>query len=248
MMYASFTGTFDGQGKTISNLFINRGSTNNVGLFGYVGSGGSVKNVGLKDPVVTGNVYVGGLVGNSIGPISACYVSGGTVTGTGNDGYVGGLVGNNNFGTISASYVSGVTVTGDYYVGGLAGHNDYGTISASYVSGGTVTGDYYVGGLVGSHEGFSHFNFGIAGIISASYVSGVTVTSTGNHGYVGGLVGYNSSGTIIASYAGGKDYANLVGRGYGTVTNSYYQAATVSDEDNADVTEPRQNRICPADA
>ena len=65
----------DGQGKTISNLFINRGSANYVGLFGYVG--GSVKNVGLKNPVVTGTGNVGGLVGyNNLGIITACYAGG----------------------------------------------------------------------------------------------------------------------------------------------------------------------------
>ena len=211
---APFTGTFDGQGKTISNLFINRGSTRYVGLFGYVGSGGSVKNVGLKDPVVTGYYYVGGLAGGNSngGTVSACYVSGGTVTGGG--WVVGGLVGWNN-GTISAIYVSGVTVTGNNrIVGGLVGWNDIGTISASYVSGVTVTGSIGIGGLVGANSA----------TIRACYVSGVTVTGSSA---VGGLVGSNSnSGTITASYAGGKDYANLVGEQNGTAPNSYYQAAT----------------------
>ena len=212
----SFTGTFDGQGKTISNLFINRGSTYDVGLFGYVGSGGTVKNVGLMGPVVTGNYYVGGLVGrngsynNTGGSISACYVSGGTVTGSSS---VGGLVGVNDKGAISASYVSGGTVTGsDGSIGGLVGRNNSGPISVSYVAGATVTGRYTVGGLVGGNSN--------GGTVSACYVSGGTVT--GNT--VGSLVGWNGA-SIIACYAGGKHYANLVGQQNGTVTNSYYQAA-----------------------
>ena len=212
-----FTGTFDGQGNTISNLFINRGSTGNAGLFGVVGSGGSVKNVELDDPVVTGNWNVGGLVGRNSGTVSACYVSGGTVTGRNT---VGDLVGWNNTGTISASYVSGGTVTGTGdFVGGLVGGNDNNsTISVSYVSGGAVTGNDDVGGLVGWN--------GNSSTIIASYVSGGTVTGDGD---VGGLVGW-SNGTINASYAGGKDFDNLVGSQEGTVTNSYHQLASGGTE------------------
>ena len=215
----AFTGTFDGQGKTISNLFINRGSTGNVGLFGDVGLGGSVQNVGLEDPVVTGTgnfVSVGGLVGDNGGRISACYVSGGTVTGSRD---VGGLVGGNE-GTISACYVLGGTVTGTGSVfgsvGGLVGNND-GTITVSYVSGGTVTGtgNFGIGGLVGLNDG----------PITASYVSGGTVTGS----TVGSLVGWNT-GTITACYTGGKNYAELVGTVFGTVTNSYHQLASGGTE------------------
>ena len=254
---ARFTGAFDGQKKTISNLFINRGSTSTVGLFGYVGSGGSVKNVGLEDPVVTGRYAVGGLVGmNSTGgTISASYVSGGTVTGRNT---VGGLVGYNGGGnSISASYVSGATVTGDANAGGLVGMNSTGgTISASYVSGATVTGDANAGGLVGTNiysatisasyvsggtvtGDASVGNYGVGGLVGdnsnsstiiASYVSGGTVTGTGNNS-VGSLVGDNSS-RITACYAGGKDYANLVGEQNGTVTDSYYQAETTQDGDD----------------
>ena len=254
---ASFTGDFDGQGNTISNLFINRSSTRYVGLFGYVGSGGAVKNVGLQDPVVTGDDdSVGGLVGwNNGGIITACYVSGGTVTGTGGYTDAGGLVGENESGTISACYVSGGTVTGTggyAIVGGLVGQSG-GSISASYVSGGTVTStgdDSDVGGLVGQSGGSISASYvsggtmtgtgddsnvgGLAGenyegIITACYVSGGTVTSTGA-GNVGGLVGENDEGTITACYAGG-DYAKLVGTGSGTVTNSYHQLAAGGTED-----------------
>ena len=177
-----FSTTFDGNGHTISGLFINRASTRYVGLFGYIDSSSVIRNTGLLSVNVTGNEYVAGLAGRNSGDITASYASG-SVTG---DNYVGGLVGYNG-GTITASYASG-SVTGTNHVGGLVGRNSGGTITASYASGSvTGTGDNYVGGLVGRNS---------SGTITASYASG---SVTGNN-YVGGLVGFDNLGTITASY------------------------------------------------
>jgi len=44
-----FTGTFDGKGYKITNLYITRPSTDFVGLFGCTGSGSEIKNVGLEE-------------------------------------------------------------------------------------------------------------------------------------------------------------------------------------------------------
>ena len=66
-----FTGIFDGKGFTISNLYINNTTINYIGLFGYVGTGGEVQNLGLLSTHVTGSrtgsrsVYAGGLVGGN---------------------------------------------------------------------------------------------------------------------------------------------------------------------------------------
>jgi hypothetical protein len=96
---------------------------------------------------VTGNYYVGGLVGWNEGTMSNSY-STGSVTG---NYYVGSLVGINGWdSTVSNSYSSG-NVTGDEYIGGLVAVN-FGTIGNSYSSG-NVTGDEYVGGLVGVNLG-----------------------------------------------------------------------------------------------
>ena len=51
---SNFTGRFDGLGHTITNLNINRGTTDYVGLFGYIGSGGAVSNVGLVGGSIRG--------------------------------------------------------------------------------------------------------------------------------------------------------------------------------------------------
>ena len=58
-----FTGTFDGKGYKITNLYINRPSTGEVGLFGCTGSGSEIKNVSLEEVNVSGYMRVGGLVG-----------------------------------------------------------------------------------------------------------------------------------------------------------------------------------------
>ena len=183
----SFSATFEGNGNTISGLFINRPTADYVGLFGIIGLRGAatVRNVGLTGVDVTGDEYVGGLTGNNRvegpGTIIASYAEG-TVSGGRND--VGGLVGRSG-GTITASYAA-VTVSGSFRrVGGLVGANEShgGTITASYAAG-TVSGSSMVGGLVGA-------NFGA---ISTAYATGAV-----SGGSVGGLGGFNS-GTIAASY------------------------------------------------
>ena len=85
-----FTGVFDGNDNIISNAVINQPSINNVGLFGYVGSGGQIRNLGVKNVNITGSSYVGGLVGLNVeGTVTSCYATG-SVSGTGQN--VGGLV------------------------------------------------------------------------------------------------------------------------------------------------------------
>ena len=223
-----FTAIFDGNGKTVANLFIKDTGANSAGLFGVVGPGGRIERLSVSDVNVTGNDFVGGLVGlNNGGAINAAYATGsvtgppaGSATRSADEGVyaVGGLVGRNNHpGVISASYAIG-SVTGSYYsIGGLVGHNG-GTIKASYATG-SVTGGSAVGSLVG-------WNYP-RGTISASYATG---SVTGGSA-VGSLVGH-SDGAISASYATGyatgSGGGGLVGSPYhtSTVTNSYWDTET----------------------
>jgi hypothetical protein len=173
----NFTGVFDGNGHVLSHFVIDQSGSDYVGLFGYVGSGGQIRNLGVENADIQGKVYVGGLCGyNSSGTISQCYATG-SVTGS----FSGGLCGFNTYGTISACYATGA-VTGNFS-GGLCGFNTYGTIRACYASG-AVTGSFS-GGLCGRNYG----------TISECYATG---SVTGSYG-VGGLCGSNS-GTIIASF------------------------------------------------
>ena len=68
-----FTGIYDGQGHTISNLYINRPATDYIGLFGAIN--GEVSNLGLVDADITGDSRVGGLCGynSDTGTITNCY-------------------------------------------------------------------------------------------------------------------------------------------------------------------------------
>ena len=145
------TGTFDGQGHEIRDLFINTDEFA-VGLFAYLMEGGIIKNVGIVNVTVVGYNVVGSLVGtNNRGTVSNCY-STGNVTG---HAAIGGLVGR-NIGNISNSYstgsVSGESSTG---IGGLVGQQHcniskcYSTCSVA----GNLGGSGDIGGLVGDNGG-----------------------------------------------------------------------------------------------
>jgi hypothetical protein len=179
-----FSGTFDGNNHTISNFTYTSTTTDYVGLFGYVGPGSQIKNLGLTNVNVTGHNYTGGLVGYNRGTITNSYATG-SVTGQ----YQGtGVLVGENIGTITNSYANG-SVTGYNSTGGLVGYN-YGTISNCYATG-SVTGYNSTGGLVG-------YNYGT---ISNCYATG-SVTGQGDN--TGGLVGFNYHGTITNSYATGS--------------------------------------------
>ncbi len=210
-----FKGDFDGGNYVISNMTIT-GSSDYVGLFGFVDDNGTIQNVRLEDVNVSGGGFVGGLAGYFVGKeISSSYATG-SVTGSGNS--VGGLVGQNNAGSISNSYAAG-SVSGSQYVGGLIGDNYEGSISNCYAMG-EVTGTINVGGLIGHNSNEKEISSSYAtgrvkgqssvgglvgwneeGAISHSHATG-EVTGTG--GYVGGLVGNSSGGAISNSYATGS--------------------------------------------
>jgi hypothetical protein len=187
---SSFTGTFDGLGHTISNLFINLPTTSYVGMFGFVNTGGVIINVGVVNGNVTGGTSqnqaaAGILVGASYGRVTNSYTSG-TLTDAYNWG-TGGLVGDNG-GTIDGSHSSS-NVSGVGSLGGLVGSNN-GSISSSFATGPVTGQDRYIGGLVGTS----------AGSVNTSYATG----SVSGAGYVGGLVGANEGGSVNNSYATGS--------------------------------------------
>jgi hypothetical protein len=127
-----FQGTFDGQGHTISGIYINN-EDEFQGLFGE--NSGTIQNVGVVKSFIKGYRYVGGVVGLNSTNITNSYNTG-TVMGIRSD--VGGVVGNNYFdANVSNSYNTG-KVTGKgvsaEYVGGVVGRN-FGPITNSYNTG-----------------------------------------------------------------------------------------------------------------
>ena len=179
----SFTGVFDGGGHTISNLTIIAPTRDYVGLFGYIGQGGQVKNLGIVNTIIEGRNLVGGLAGWNLRntTISNAYTTG-SVSGTGGDRSgvnIGGLVGANS-GSITYSF-STCSVQGNSDTGGLVGVN-YNHIIACYAIG-NVIGDFSVGGLAGGNRG----------IMASCYAAGVV----NGDAEVGGFLGSGPVGGIF---------------------------------------------------
>ena len=116
-----YSGTFDGNNKTVSGLYFNGDSTC-IGLFGSSESDGNIKNVGVVDSYFKGNDHVGGVCGNNAGTITNCY-NAGNLTAIESFATIGGICGYNNGGTIANCYNTGtVTATGQVAsVGGVCG-------------------------------------------------------------------------------------------------------------------------------
>ena len=215
----SFKGEFDGNSHTIRGLYFNDTNKGDVGLFGFVGAGGTVKNVTLADSYVSGSWYVGGICGQNYG---------GTVEGCRNTGrvygtrqFVGGVCGHNE-GTLQKSCNTGI-VYGYQNVGGVCGYNK-GTLQECYNTD-TVEGTMCVGGVCGLN-GNGH-------TLEKSYNTG-TVTGTEN---VGGVCGQNAESTLqecynIGTVSGTTKVGGVCGLNYsGTVRNCYYldTGATTAD-------------------
>jgi len=199
-----FTGVFDGNGHKIYNFKYSSTDKDNTGLFGRVQSSAKIRDLGLIDPNVDAGSgrRVGVLVGILFdGTITGCYAQGGRVSG--NDWYVGGLVGV-NYGLVDNCYFTGNVRGGWSTVGGLVGFN-YGKITDCH-SDGEVAGRSDVGGLVGRNYASEESSSGRAvyGTISRC---GTTADVSGTSLDVGGFVGTNS-GTIGNSYATGSVTGN----------------------------------------
>ncbi|MGI5838387.1 MAG: GLUG motif-containing protein [bacterium] len=248
-----FTGSYNGAGKTISNLKIARPEQNYVGLFGM--NTGSISNVSLLEVDVNGYWLVGGLIGENSGIVSDSNVSGsvkgiyhsiggligshfggsGNVMGCSSSGIVsianddcsvvGGLVGQISQSRISGSYSTSTVNGGINHSGGLIGYSWYSTIDKCFATG-NVTGVCMVGGLVGDNNSMSE--------ITNCYATG---SVSGSGYYIGGLIGRNYS-EITNSYSIGSvngetdDKGGLVGQHEGgTYSNSYYDTNTSGQSD-----------------
>lgn len=133
----AFAGTFNGNGHTVSGLYLDNSEQSYIGMFGYCK--GTIKNVGLVDSYFNGRDWVGGICGSlwSGDSIIGCY-NAATVSGS---EYVGGICGWNH-NTIANCYNIGV-VTGEINRGGICGGN-YKTVANCYnagkVNGGGICG------------------------------------------------------------------------------------------------------------
>ncbi len=224
----SFTGYYDGEGHSITGLFISQSSGNDLGLFGII-SGAVIKNLGLVNVNITGGYHTGGLVASSTtSTIDDCYTTG-VVQGNGDN--VGGLVGASYGGVLSNSH-STATVSGGNYVGGLVGTNyssetgsggNYGTVSSitnCYATGNVTGSGNYVGGLTGIDQYYTQ--------MEKCYSSGNVSGAQEVGGLVGENIGVNSglTSTIDSSYSTGSVSGTA---GVGGLTGQNEQAAVITN-------------------
>ncbi len=227
-----FTGSFDGNGYTISGLNIDRPDEDFVGLFGYV-SGGVFRNFNISGSV-SGNEYVGSVVGysNSSDLVMDDVSSVGTVQS--NQGHAGGLLGvgtgakvtltNSHYsGTISAAANSGSA----YGAGGLVGQidNDNGeSLIASSSSSGNINASSsagsYFGGVIGYFTGLSFVN--------VSSTMDMNLQSDSDLSYVGGLAGYFISDDAIAHTVSSTGSIDITGQGVSYTGSLFGQFAGAS--------------------
>ena len=193
----AYTGIFDGNGHTITGLTVT-GSNDYAGLFGRIGSGGTVKNVKLEGVKIESDndmSSVGGVAGDSYdGNIENCSVSGSV---SGNNGTAGGVVGNQQKGSITGCS-SSATVNAGIAAGGVAG----GTNSGASLTGCYATGDVtLVSNDIGTCYGGVVGNNGSSSTLKACYAWGsVTGSKSSGTVYVGGVTGSNDLGTLTACY------------------------------------------------
>ena len=136
-----YCGMFDGDGFTISGLYVKDPEMDYVGLFGYTDYTNPVTDVHLTDSYFEGNSYVGGLFGSAGSNISGCSVSD-TVTVKGNNS-VGGIAGGSQYGELKNSMSLAKIIPGEegYDRGGLVGYNRM-NISNCYTTDSVIVGGY----------------------------------------------------------------------------------------------------------
>ena len=219
-----FSGTFDGAGREISALHINRPETDTVGLFSRLTEDGIVKGVVLVDAWVKGKDSVGALAGFNHGTVMNSVVRSAQIFGRFR---VGGLAGGNG-GLLIGSGAS-AEVDGGRNVGGLVGYvKAKGRVVGSTVRASQVRALESAGGLAGLALG--------ATILYSSADAAVRVTGEGRS-KAGGLVGYSQRSTILHCYATGSAIVEegvyvggLVGYSQGSTIAYSYADVSVSGD------------------
>ena len=222
-----FSGEFNGNGKYINNLTIEN-EYSNIGFFGGLATGAKVHNVNFSKATITGgsSSYAGVIAGASLGIINNCKVTDSNISGN----FAGAITGNNSVQVNNCNAIN-VNVNAIYSAGGIAGVSygkiEYCTVSgrSSISTTGTNT---CAGGIVGQTTEESGIptsgrlfkcavdnitisalraggiagenSFGIIGQCIVNQIK-VTYTSYNSNTCLGGVVGYNTRGSVVASYS-----------------------------------------------
>lgn len=215
-----FTGTFDGASHRIVNLFIDRSSTDGVGLFGRLSSA-VVINLGVENLDLTGSDNVGGVAGYAVGGsfIRRSWAAG-KVTGVGR---VGGLVGGIGASTVEDVYAT-TNVMADNHVGGLLGSVTNSTTRRAYTSG-SIAATSRVGGLIGHSAGPGT-------IVQDTFVAIQVTGNTANDDEVGAVLGSSFGMTDIGLYY--DSTVSVINMGSGMLRTGLGTAIDVGGTDPAD--------------
>ena len=195
----TFSGIFDGNGFTISNLNVFSGKF--AGLFGC--NEGTIKNVKLSGIYVYGTRYIGGVVGQNttLGSVFNCSVSSGDIEADDgiNEIYAGGIIGYNE-GFVEGTFSNNANLkinneSSSAVAGGIIGKNN--SVYSVNITDSTNTGNIsasgskntYCGGLVG-------INTSAVEITNSTNTGNVSSSYTTSYSYSGGFVGYNDNGAI----------------------------------------------------
>jgi len=218
-----FTGDVDGKGHVINNLTLgsNKISVLSLGLFGLVGQGGHISNLGLENVTILGgddSERLGGLAGENRGIVTHCYAIG-SISGGERSRRLGGLVGYNRRGTLTHCYATGGITGGNAirFLGGLVGDNS-GTIISCYADS-TVTGGYdsrCIGGLVGLNPGD----------VTHCYATGTVVGGHSSRS-IGGLIGAILQGTVTKCYAAASASGGHESIECGGLAGDYWEEAMI---------------------
>ncbi len=225
-----FTGSYDGGGFNISNLYISRGSAEyNSGLFGSVSST-DLSNINIVNTDITGGYNTGGIAGliDNMSNITNCSVSG-SISGTSNVGGIAGRAMTSSSVTVSSNSAS--IISNSDYAGGILGYSANYTTVSNCSNRGTVTTLQYAGGIAG---------YNVGGYIYNSYNRGSLTAKR----YAGGIAGANtytvencySAGNITVAEGGSGDYfggfigSNNIVAG-AVVSGNYYDSETSGRSD-----------------
>jgi len=234
-----FYGNFSGNNKTISNLYINRSSTDYIGLFGFVGNGSTtIKNIGVVNATIIGQQYSGALFGEFRGLRVLDSYATGNVQGQNHIGILGGIT---RGGYINNTYAIG-NVKGVVYTGGLVGVNKWRSPTDSFIGdNNTIENSYAIvnitqlnlpqdvygrlGGLTGVNYQWIKNSFSIANI------SCYNCTSVGWH--IGSNYDNEVQSTTNNYYYNRSDDFNATGTNIGTITpieNEIYFTGDVNEK------------------
>jgi hypothetical protein len=207
-----FKGIFDGNGKTITELYINQSGQSHVGLFGSI-SRGTANNLALQNVSIKGGQSVGGVTGSVYegGMVQGCFVSG-IMSGA---DYIGGVVGHVHASTVQNCYSAvSLTSTSTNGSGGVIGRINFGTVKNCYSIGS-------VAGIAG--------NGGIGGVVGVVYASTVQNCAALNPSVSGASTGVRRVAGIFDS----NTLSGNIAFGGMTVNGATVSGGTLTDHNGA---------------